>query len=293
MASIATVSNISALSAGTSLLSSLTGLLFASPQKTIGYQPQNAPSSTGLLSLLAPPPSLVFHYEGEQTLSLKSDITDHFIEDNTAIQDQVALRPIVVKTQGFIGELNNVPPLALALLQQAANALVSVSSYLPGISTTALIAYNTAFADYQFVSNAVTAGVAAVSSIFGGGGESVINGLSPGSITTVSNQNNQQTYFQQFYGYWVKRNLFTIQTPWAVFQNMAIEEVTPVQSADDRMITEFHVTFKQINIASTSTSTQGFGRNAFQSALNVGAGVGSLNSAGPSVSQGLTTMGSK
>jgi hypothetical protein len=285
-------SSIAALSSASTLIGSLTNLLLASPQTTQGYQPNNPPGSTGLLSLLTGPPSILFHYEGEQSIQVSSDITDHFIEDNTSIQDQVALKPIIVNTHGIIGELNNVPPAALALLQQSLNTLTAVGGYSPTLTLSAQNAYNKAFAAYQLASNATNAAVAAVSSISGNSGESVI-GSNNGTIQKVSNQNRQQTYFQQLYGYWQSRTFFTIQTPWAIFQNMVILSLNPVQSADDRMSTDFGVTFKQINIASTALLgpvLQGSGRNITQSAPVQNNGVTAVNPGGPSVSTGLTNM---
>lgn len=152
-------SNIAALATTSTLIGSISGLLLASPQKTQGYQPQNAPGPTGLVSLLSQPPGILFHYEGEQTASFSSDITDHFLEDNTAVQDQIALKPIIITTHGFIGELNNVPPPALALLQQTANTLVTINSYVPGASITAQLAYNKAFAAYQLAESAANSAV--------------------------------------------------------------------------------------------------------------------------------------
>lgn len=241
--------NISALSQVTTAATALSNLILVSPQSTIGYQPQNPPTQNG--SPTQPPPSLLFHYEGEQTVSLHSDITDHYIEDNTALQDQIALKPEEITTHGFIGELNNVAPPALALIQQIANKLTIIDAYTPDLSISALLAYNQAFQLYQVATNAVNSGVAAWSSIAGVGGESVIgsNGLS-----LQPNQNKQQVMFQQFYGYWRNRILFTVQTPWAVFQNMAIKDLRAIQDAETNVITDFEIVFKMIRIAQTQTS---------------------------------------
>lgn len=281
-------SNIATLASATTLVNSLSNLLLASPQKTQGYQPMNPPTSTGLLSLLAGPPGILFHYEGEQTATFSSDITDHFIEDNTAIQDQIALKPVIVTTHGFIGELNNVPPPALALLQQAAQTLTTVGSYVPGLSVTAQNAYNSAFAAYQLAQSVQNAAVSAISSIGGNSGESVIGSVND-TFTPISNQNKQQTYFQQFYGYWQSRTLFIIQTPWAIFKNMAIQSVRAIQAAEDRMTTDFEVTFKQMNFASTlaSATLQASGRAATASAAVQGQGTGSLNPSNVTVSSGI------
>lgn len=275
--------NISALSQVTTAATSLSNLILVSPSTTLGYQPQNLPSQDG--SPTQPPPSLLFHYEGEQTAHLMSDITDHYVEDNTAIQDQVALKPEEVTTHGFIGELNDVAPALLAPIQAIANKLTTIGAYTPGLSLSALIAYNTAFQLYQVGINAAASAVSAWNTVSGNsqGGESVIgsNGLS-----TQPNQSKQQLMFQQFYGYWRNRTLFTVQTPWAIFQNMAIKDLRAIQDAETRVITDFEVTFKMMRFASTQISVFDAsvlqGRAAFQSS-----GTTDLGTSTPVSSQSL------
>lgn len=251
--------NISALSQTTTAATALSNLILVSPQSTIGYQPQNPTSQNGTTT--QPPPALLFHYEGDQTGTLASDITDHYIEDNTAIQDQIALRPPVISTHGFIGELNDVPPAALAAVKAIANKLTTISAYTPALSASALLAYNQAFELYQVANNAVNSAVSAWNTINNTqSGESVIGqnavtGLF--GLTIQPNQTKQQQMFQQFFGYWNSRTLFTVQTPWAVFQNMAIENLVAVQDASTNMITDFNVTFKQIRMATTQVATGG------------------------------------
>jgi hypothetical protein len=248
------------LSNATTSASALGNLILATPNpsQTQGYQPQNPPNGDGTPSTTQPPPAFLFNYEGEQSVVLDSDITDHYIEDNTAIQDQIALKPVTITTQGFVSELNNVVPAILQPLQLIANTLTTVGAYAPGLSVTAVEDYNEAFQLYQVAQNAKTAGVSAWSSVTGGQGTTVINGqesaFSP--LNRLSNQNKQQTAFQLFYGYWINRTLFTVQTPWAIFQNMAIKTLRPVQSADSNTYTTFECTFKQIRTASSSTPSQ-------------------------------------
>ena len=250
--------NLSAISAVTTAATALSNLILVSPQTTVGYQPQNAIGSNGASTQL--PPSLIFNYEGEQTASLESDITDHYIEDNTALQDQIALRPETITTHGFIGELNDIAPPGLSAVQTVANKLTIINAYTPVLSATALLAYNEAFQAYQIGANAVNSAISSWSSLTGskGSGQSVIGSS---GLISQSGQNKQQIAFQQFYGYWRNRTLFTVQTPWAVFANMAIKSLRAIQDAETNVITDFEISFKMIRIAATSIlpgfSTQG------------------------------------
>lgn len=281
--------NLSSLSGITTAATSLSNLILVSPQSTIGYQPNNPPNSNSLLGFLSQtPPAILFHYEGEQSVSIESDITDHYIEDNTAIQDQVALRPEIISTHGYIGELNDIPPAALALIKAAADKLTVISAYTPELSVSAQLAYASAFQLYQVGSNAVNSAISAWSSLAGTGGTSVINGT---TIDISSNQNKQQVAFQTFYGYWRKRTLFTVQTPWAVFQNCAIYKLRAIQGEETDVITDFEVTFKLIRIASTISSSIPIsaGRLASQAAPVTSNGTSTPS---PSVSTGSATSSS-
>lgn len=240
----------------------------------------------------------MFHYEGEQTVAIESDITDHFIEDNTAIQDQIALKPEIITTHGFIGELNNIPPPGLSLLKAAADRLTVIGAYAPQISETALIAYNTAFLVYQTAKNVANSAVSAWSSISnlvtGDSGQTVIGAQGISNVGSV--QNKQQTAFQQFYGYWRNRTLFTVQTPWAVFQNMAIQRLRAIQSEETETITDFEVTFKMLRFASTQRVGGGFGISALDGrAASQASALTDLGTSspvpGPSLSSGLSSMG--
>lgn len=229
------IPSITDLSSATTTAISLSNLILVAPNLQIGYQPYALPGPLETLNNSALPNSFLFNYEGEQAVILESDITDHYIENNTAIQDQIALKPVQITTQGFIAELNDVVPTVLSNFNQLAQKLSTISAFTPSLSASAQIAYNTAFQLYQTANNAATAAVSAW--------ESISNPLIP---QISQNQTKQQKAFNLFYGWWAGRYLFSVQTPWQIFQNMAIKTLRPVQSAETNTITTFEITFKQI-----------------------------------------------
>ncbi len=279
------MANLSALEPFTTKATALAGLVLVTPQSTTGYQPQNPPSSDNTeQTLQQQPATLMFHYEGEQTVLIESDITDHYVETNIAVQDQIALRPETITTHGFIGELNDVTPSFLSIVKTAADKLTTVVAFQPELTTTAEIVYSEAFFAYQLAATVLNTAVAAWDSLTGQGGESVINGQ---GLTPQANQNKQQSTFQQFYGYWRKRTLFTVQTPWAVFQDMAIKSLRAIQDAETRMITDFEVTFKMIRTASTQVS-QNSVSNTFQGrSASQSSGLDDLGTSSPPASTSL------
>lgn len=275
--------NLSGITTGATAAASLASLVLviptsSNPASTKGYQPLNAPNADGSVSLAALPSALLFHYEGEQTAVIESDITDHYVENNTSIQDQIALKPEMVTTRGFIGELNDVLPTALQPLQTIANTLITIEGYTPQLSATALIAYTQALLLYENAASILQSAVGAWSSLLSSSGNEVAQGSGVFTSGSGITQNRQQVMFQQFYGYWNSRTLFNIQTPWAIFTNMAIKSLRAIQDAETRMITDFEVTFKKIRTASTQTSAGGLfssltqGRASSQSANNTDLG---------------------
>lgn len=250
--------NLSALSSLSSTL--LSGIILVNPQRNIGYQPQNAPMSPGMGPLEGQSDNFIFNYEGEQSLILESDITDHYVEDNTSINDQIALRPEVVTTHGYIGELTDIAPPLLVPLRIAASKLTGIGAYAPSLSVTALRAYNTAILNYSSASQLINSAVDAWDSLTG------------------ETQNKQQKAFVKFYGFWKQRTLFTIQTPWNIMNNMAIKSLRAIQDPDTTMITDFEITFKKMNFSTTMTTG---GLQAGQGRFN--------NQAAPEIKLGSTS----
>lgn len=234
--------DLSGLSAATTAIQTLSNIILATPQSKGGYQPQNGTSNS--VSLAQQPPILMFHYEGEQVAALSSDVTDHYIEDNSTIQDQVALKPVTIQTHGYIGELNDVVPDVLRPLKTAAEKLTIVSAYTPALSATAILAYNQAAFLYANGQNVVNAAVA------------TWNSIKNGFTGSPDVQTKQQLMFVQLYGYWTSKTLFTVETPWAKFNNCVIMSLRAIQGEETDKITDFEVVFKQLRFAASVTATQ-------------------------------------
>jgi hypothetical protein len=217
-----------------------------SPQGNTGYRAQNDTSNKLEDSIL-------FHYESENTATLTSDITDHIVEDNSVINDHIGLRPEIITVGGFIGELNDVVPPEAAVLRTAKEKLINLSIYTPELTLDALRLYNVADRAYRTAINAKDNITKTIDSLSDGGAFNEVD--SNGLTTTGKIQNKQQIAFQKFYTYWRDRKLFTIQTPWAIFKNMAIQSLRVSQGEQTDVISDFEITFKLLRFADSSQST--------------------------------------
>lgn len=229
--------NIGGLTKNAITAKGLSDLILVTPKNPIGYQPQIDPKLQG--PGLQQKQAFFFNYEGDQSLSLASDVTDHYVEDNTAIADQVALKPEEVTVNGFVGELNDVAPRLLEPLKLAAEKLTVVSAYVPQVSITALLAYNNAKLAYDTAQNIITNSVQAWQSFSSGG--------------SVKAKTKQELAYMFFYGYWRDRTLFTVQTPWQVMDNMVIKNLKALQNSETNQFSDFEITFKKMRFAKSIT----------------------------------------
>lgn len=310
----------------------------------------------------------LFDYDAEQFLELMSEITDHAIEDNTRVADNIGLLPERVTLRGLIGELTDAnasfpapaptpaplplypglfPPFSLgadisfapkfgaldisagvALSPGGVDASLSLSGAIGPSSADAILRTVTSelsrvISPSLAIQTAVIAAVTnAVKTISGGNapsaaaitssinsavGNVIGSALTPdvtsliaqsvnSSLGTTAGTNPGPTagaasslyeYYQNrapvqpgetsqslavgyFYQMWRARQMFSVETPWGIMNNMAILSVRMEQPEETRSSTQFSVTFKKIRIAKSVTVNLGqlAGRNAFQASAS-------------------------
>lgn len=339
--------------------------------------PSDAPSELDILESLSeleqkaiirpnnPPPGIagfLFDIPGDEWIELESQITDHYTEANTAIQDNIALSPEKVTVKGIIAELvattpaaqqtaavtnplpDNVPftppltagstfsllsaagigqlvqtagsSLALGILARKAPGITSVAkafgpTIIAGAQDRVTSAVTSALKTLQLPDNAAALlipnvqlpSVAQVSvnviksvlpklsgpiigalktptfpnsqQLLGGAvaQQSLTNGASNSLMQvyqakqpTPPKRTRQTSAFLYFYALWKGRQLFSVETAWGIWTNMAILSLRAEQPEESNSSTNFTVVFKKIHIAETVTVQLGnlAGRNAFQ-----------------------------
>lgn len=343
--------------------------------------PSDAPSQLDVLESLSeleqkaiirpnnPPPGIagfLFDIPGDEWIELESQITDHFTEANTAIQDNIALSPEKVTVKGLVAELvmgasppaptapvtnplpDNIPftpPLtggstfsllssagigqlvktagsslalgilarkapgitsaakafgptiiagaqgritaavtaSLKTLQEPANAAALlipniqlpgpaqvavnvVKSVLPKLSGPIISALKTP----NFPNSQTLLGGAVAQQSAAANASNSLNQVYEAKQPTPPKRTRQTSAFLYFYSLWKGRQLFSVETPWGLWTNMAILTLRAEQSEETKSSTNFTVVFKKIHIADTVTVQLGnlAGRNAFQAGAN-------------------------
>lgn len=181
----------------------------------------------------------IFDYAGEVGSELSADITDHYTEDNAAVQDHVALAPVKVVMRGLIGELRVGPGQAglNGLLNSLQNSLTSINSYIGGKTPQAITKASKAISKVQNVTTQVSSAVSKERSLYH---------FFKDGVQSNSRQVGAYIYLK---GLWHKRIPVTIETPHQIYENMLIESLKVTQTEDTKYESEFSITLKEIRKA--------------------------------------------
>lgn len=209
---------------------------------------------TGLQSYIVAPLNafgmggLVFDVPGEARAQLANEITDHYAEDNQALNDQIAIKPKRITLKGYVGELvYTAETTSTDILQTVTQKLTSLSAYLPGLSASVQQAQ-------QLLANPESSDITLISAAGQLPGAANIYGIVKNFLGSTGSTSRQQAAYNYFDACRIGKILMGIQTPWEFLTNMAVESIDAIQDEETQYITDFAVTFKQMRIAQTKTA---------------------------------------
>lgn len=180
----------------------------------------------------------VFDVEGETSINLSTEITDHYTEKNVAIQDHIAIRPKKITLKTYVGELvYRLDGSTDTDLQKAIQKLTVVDDYLPRLSSAGQQIKRLLDGDQSDLSF-----------------NNLLNQAS--DIWALTKNLNppiprQQQAYMYFKALAEQKILVSLQTPFEYAANMAIETIIATQSEDSQWISDFSITLKEIRTVST------------------------------------------
>ncbi len=229
----------------------------------------NSSQQQAIIRPMNPPPGIagwVMDVVGDEEVRLTSNISDHYTDNNTTIQDNIALPPAEITTTGLVAELLLTPSAAGAVdspQNQTQGSLIPIEAFFPGFTPQAaqIIAQKAAAQinnDERILTNNTLAKF-----------QQALSPQEPG-------QTRQSNAFAFFVQLWKARQLFTVETPWGFFNNMAMASLSGRQGRESRYQTQFTITFKQIRFAGSVVITAGqiVGRAAAYTAPTVNNNLG-------------------
>lgn len=193
----------------------------------------------------------VFDVQGSEEIDLTNDITEHFTENGSFLNDHVISQPDKIRLTGFVGELLLAPPKQLpAELAEIQNKLTIIDAYLgeytPGGAS--LLARSISAIDLaqQTVNNAIQRGENMVSALAGEEGIFL---------------SRQKEAFQAMRGLIKSKALVAVSLPWGYFNSMMIESVRFMQGEDTEYWSEVSISLKEIRFANLKITN--FNENLF------------------------------
>lgn len=184
---------------------------------------------------------LVFDVEGESIADLSADITDHYTEDNKALQDHIAIKPKRITLKGYQGEvIYGNPNNTIGFLQKAIQKLTAVSAYLPSLA-----------AGTEQLIESIQANKLPDTTL---SSAADLYGAVKSLIPVLNDCPRQASVYAYFKSLMTQGILLSVQTPWEFMTNMAIESVIAIQAEGTKTITDFSVKLKEIRIAKTQTA---------------------------------------
>lgn len=179
----------------------------------------------------------VFHVAKDTTAEFENDITDHFIEDGTTVQDMIAYKPVRLTLTGFVGEFKNIVKDEKSTLQKASEKLTQVTSYAKTVS--AFAKQIPAVVDSWNNGDYLDAMVDGGTSLYG-----TYKDLNP-------SKSEQVKAFIFFEALRARGTTLKVSTPWKNYENMVIETLIAKQDETTNDITDFEVKLKQIRYVKT------------------------------------------
>lgn len=180
----------------------------------------------------------IFDIEEGTTLNSQSIITDNFVEDNTAVQDHIAVQPLKVTLRSRVGEtVFRSAETIEDFIEEVIQKLTILDSYLPKLAQ----------AEQQIRDLAGT-DIATLTT------EKINDLLDLWSLSKnlINMNSRQQQAYLFFKALQEKKILTSVQTPFEFLTNMAIESIAATQDADSKFVSTFTITLKQIRTASVT-----------------------------------------
>lgn len=204
-----------------------------------------------------------FHIPQTEAIKLENDITDHYTETNSPIQDHIAQKPITITLTGLVGDYFYSVNQIEDKLARIVPTLTLVKEFIPKLSAAAAFLKSKKINTFNSLKSKIASKYT--------GSETEAFKLNASTTTVAASDFSYMdlfSLFQQLYKLksaqtrayiffeclWKARGLVTVETTWKRFNNMAVQSIS-VRRDNNADITDFSVTFKQISTVSTLTET--------------------------------------
>lgn len=192
-----------------------------------------------------------FHIPESEMVRFENEITDHYVDTGTAIQDHIVQKPITITLNGYIGDYFYSIHKIEDMVALITPTITLVKEYLPQVARTLGIKLGKQQNPELKLIQLPGGPQAPVS---GNVEKHKFNLMDLYKLfqNLYKMKSAQARAFLYFECLWKSRSLFSVETTWKRYDNMAIQSIQAKRD-NNADITEFSVTFKQITFANTLT----------------------------------------
>lgn len=196
----------------------------------------------------------VFQCPQEENIELVSDITDYYIENNTAVNDHIARKPVILTLHGLQGEYFYSNSLANRIKEHVASKLDFVQELLPRIQLAKnyINKYGRVVVkgiNKEYWSSAKFKGEVAKDYLIQNG----VDLFKEFQDTWKLGKSQTQAYLY-FENLWRNQVVFSVDTSWKRFDNMCIQNIR-IKRDNNADITDFIITCKMLHFVYSETVT--------------------------------------
>lgn len=182
-----------------------------------------------------------FHVPEKEQIKMQSDVTDHYVDSGTPVQDHIAKKPITITLNGFQGDYFYSVNQIEDTLAKVIPTLALVKQFIPRLpdSTKQKLAQ-------KYLQSSINKEIPVA--LQNNGTEYTLNSIDLFKLfqDLYKLKSPQTRAFFFLESLWNSDAIFTVETTWKRYNNMLITDITPVRD-NNADITEFSVSFKQIN----------------------------------------------
>lgn len=186
----------------------------------------------------------VFDYAGEISVTRQVEITDHYMEDNSVANDHIGIRPVRLVLKGLSSEVVQTQPAGLlGIVDLLQNKLGQVPALLGKYTPQATQKLTAALTQAQKTINQIDTGLSRVKNIVG-----LFGKANPGN----TKQSQDYLFLEALID---SRQVFLVETPYKIFDNMVIENLGVTQPDETKYQSDVVVTLKQLRFVEVKVSS--------------------------------------
>ncbi|GHU26619.1 hypothetical protein FACS1894152_1610 [Bacilli bacterium] len=171
-----------------------------------------------------------FSVLGERSINLSSEMTDYVVENNSKVQDEVSLSPIIIELSGFVGEVVEKVPRDIKYTGLIQSKLSMVAGFAPELSAQAQEQFNKLL-DLKEKAGQLIDKIASAGNLVD-------------SFFTAS-ESAIKTAYSKLCIFWKNKTDVFLRTSFADFSSMKIINVKFVENGSELLKSDISLTLKQ------------------------------------------------